>query len=117
MRRLQCWRIRGDGELVAEAGVIGTWKKWRERRNECDGSEFKITLAMLGGGKLLHGARGSAYGWPAHAVLIGDDKAGVDGFCILKDFNEEIACDSGSSALSMAGPMEAANFCCSASAS
>src|ERR1700676_388016 len=75
---------------MAETGVIGAGEEWRERRDERDGGEFEIALAVLGGRQFLHDASGSAYGGPAHAVFIGYHQAGVDGLCVFQDLDEEI---------------------------
>src|ERR1700688_4466714 len=75
---------------MAETGVIRPGEKWRQRRDEGDGGEFKIGLAVLGGREFLHDTSGSAYGRPAHAVFVGDDEAAVDGLCVFQHFDEEI---------------------------
>jgi len=75
---------------VAEAGVVGAGEKRGERGGQARWRKFEVALAVLGGGKLLHGASGGAYRRPAHAVFIGDDDTGVDGFRVLEDLDQEI---------------------------
>ena len=73
-------RIRGlqsDGELMAEAGVVGAGKKRRQRRNQGDGGKSEIALAVFGVLEFLHDSGRSAHGTPAHAVFAGHDQAGV----------------------------------------
>src|SRR5256885_242647 len=75
---------------MAKASVIRPRKKRSERRDKRDGGEFEIGLAVLGGGKLLHRPRRSSDRRPADARFVRNDQAGVDGFSVLQDVDQEI---------------------------
>src|SRR5437773_302450 len=111
-------RLQRNGELVAETGVVGGGKKRRQRGHIGNGGKRKLPWLCSVEVSSFFMTRAAAAIAPQRTPSSPATTRLAFRFFVLARISASMsACEAGSLAFSMAGPMDMANFCCSARAS